>query len=109
MCQNYKKKTIVKRKSTNNSSKNFFTIKAFGPYKQPTNRDNTTLLMVTFRATLANERKNKVNSRSLLFAYEALHNNDNHIKTWSSLPNSFLNKVVCLFEKEKKKKKSPYN
>ena len=70
------------------------TLMCFGPYKQPTSRDNTTLLILTFRATLANVRKNKNQHQVIFLAYEALQNDDNHIKTRSSLPNCSLNKVV---------------
>ena len=69
-------KKIEKQKKSNRDkelNKKFFTkivhhkffyyINTFCPYKQPTNRHNTRFLMLTLRATLANVRENKIDSR----------------------------------------------
>ena len=87
---------LNKEFSTTFFATSFFYNKAFGPFKQPTNRQNTILSMLTLRATLKNVRENKIN-RQYFFCYcgyEALHNDNNHMKTQSSLPNRSLKKVL---------------
>ena len=63
-CAKTKKNPIVKERKNHKKKMGsqvcFFYNKAFGPYKKPTSRENTTLLILTFRASLANVRKNKI-------------------------------------------------
>ena len=61
-CAKTKKSNCDKKKSQKFFVTSFFYHKAFGPDKQPNNRQNTTLLMLTLKATLENVRENKIDS-----------------------------------------------
>ena len=66
--------------------------------------------MLTLRASLVNVREDKIDSMYFFCAYEALHNDNNHLNICTSLQKVsfffFLNKVVWIFEKEKEREKN---